>query len=229
MFLPKLDLKTGSRAIIFFTMPEWNFAKTFLNFKNSYTFLNINLKYDEKSLIAGPIIGAPLLSIFLEILKNLGIKEIIAMGWAGKFKSSSLKIGDLFLPIKAYSLEGTSKFYFTNKKVFLPDKEITEKLKKELKNIELCFKKGSIISVDAPVRFEKNRDLIQKWDQKVEAMDMETSALFSIGSSLQIKICVLHFIIDEIGKFLNLRSEKMIKEKREKLLKIWRRFLNYEF
>ena len=27
MFLPKLKIKTGSRAVLFFTLPEWNYAK----------------------------------------------------------------------------------------------------------------------------------------------------------------------------------------------------------
>ncbi len=229
MFLPKLNIKTGKRAIIFFTLPEWNFAKNYLKLQNSSSFLNINLKYDERGIIAGPLIGAPVLSFLLELLKTLGIEEIIGVGWAGKFKEASLDLGDIFLPVKAYSLEGVSRFYYPTKSVFSPDKGFLKKLEEELKKEHLFYRKGNIVSVDAPMRFEKDKNLIKKFNQKVFAMDMETSAFFSVSSSLQIKGVVLHFIIDEIGETIVKRPEKIIREKRKKLIKIIERFLNYEF
>lgn len=226
MFLPKLKIKTGSRAVLFFTLPEWNYAKEKIFMKKSINFLNLQIKYNERALILGPLIGAPFLSIILEILKFLGIKEIIGIGWAGKI-NFRLNLGDLFLPIKAYSLEGVSKFYFPKKKVFFPDKNLLEKIENKIKERKLQIKKGNILSVDAPFVFEKEKEYIKKWEKRVEALDMETSAFFSVSESLQLKVIALHFIIDEVGKFFQKRPERL-KIKRERIFELLKEFLEYK-
>lgn len=226
MFLPILKIKTGKRAIIFFTLPEWNYAKEKIISGKSVNFLNLRIKYNEKSLILGPVMGASSLSIVLEVLKSLGIEEIIGIGWAGKM-SFKINRGDLFLPVKAYTMEGVSKFYFPKKRVFYPDKNLFKKLEKEMIKREISFKKGNILSVDAPFIFERKKEFSEKWRKKAEALDMETSALFSISKSLQIKVIALHFIIDEVGEFFKKRPEE-IKIIRQKLFEILKEFLDYK-
>lgn len=226
MFLPRLKIKTGKRAIIFFTLPELNYAKDIITGK-SVSFLNLQLKYNEKALILGPVMGAPFLSIVLEILKSLEIEEIIGMGWAGK-TSFRLERGDLLLPVKAYAIEGVSKLYFPKKRLFYPDKDFLKKIEDEMIKRKIPFKKGNILSVDTPFIFERKKELLKKWESKVEALDMETSALFSVSKSLQIKVMALHFIIDEVGKFFEKRPENEIKAKRQRVLKILKDFLEYK-
>jgi purine-nucleoside phosphorylase len=227
MFLPKIKIKTGKRGIIFFTLPEWNHAKEKILTGKKVSFLNLQIKYNEKSLILGPVIGASFLSIILEVLKSLGIEEIIGVGWAGKL-SFKVNRGDLFLPFKAYAKEGVSKFYIPKKRVFNPDRALFKKIEKEIIKRGISFKKGSIISVDAPFVFERKKNLLEKWKNKIEALDMETSALFSIGKSLQIKVMALHFIIDEVGKIFKKRPEEEIKIKRQKVFEILKDFLDYK-
>lgn len=226
MFLPKLKIETGSRAVIFFTLPEWNYAENRLSMTKKISFLNFKIKYNERALILGPLIGASQLGIALEILNSLGIKEVIGLGWAGKI-NSKLTEGDLFLPIKAYSLEGVSKFYFPKKKIFFPDKIILKKIENEIIK-RLSFKKGKILSIDAPFVFEREKMYLYKWKNKVDAIDMETSTLFSVGSSLQIKTIALHFITDNIEKISNRRPEEKIKTKREKIFEVLKEFLEYK-
>lgn len=227
MFLPRLNIETGSRAVIFFTQPEWDYAKRALFTGKYIKFLNLQIGYNEKALILGPLIGASLLSIILEVLKSLGLKEIIGIGWSGKV-NYKLSLGDLFLPEKAYSLEGVSKLYFPRKRVFYPDMLLFKKIEKEIAKKEIPFQKGNIISVDAPFVFEKNKEYLKKWINKVEAVDMETSALFSVGKSLQMKVMALHFIVDEVGKIFSKRPEKEILTKRERLFEILKDFLEYK-
>jgi len=69
---------------------------------------------------------------------------------------------------------------------------------------------------------------LYRWRNKVEAIDMETSALFSVAHSLQMKVMALHFIIDEVGTFSRERSEKEIKIKREKIFEVLKDFLDYK-
>jgi uridine phosphorylase len=227
MFLPKLKIKTGKRSVIFFTLPEWNHAKEKILTGKNASFLNLQIKYNEKSLILGPVIGASFLSIILEVLKSLGIEEIIGVGWAGKL-SFKINRGDLFLPLKAYAKEGVSNFYIPKKRVFNPDRALFKKIEKEMVKRNINFKEGSIISVDAPFVFEGKKVYLEKWRKKIEALDMETSALFSIGKSLQIKVMALHFIIDEVGKFFKKRPEEEIKIKRQKVFEILKDFLDYK-
>lgn len=224
MLLPKLKITPGPRAIIFFTLPEWNKAKEKFSMVKKENFLNVQFKYNDKGVILGPLIGAPFLGIILEILKILKIKEIIGFGWAGKL-NPKVNIGDLIVPVKAYSLEGTSKMYFPKKKVFYPDKELLLKIEKKLKQKNIEYKKGKIISVDAPFIFEKKKEFFEKWNRKVEAMDMETSALFSLSKSLQMKSLVLHFITDEIGKIYYKKPENKISLKREAIWEVLKEFL----
>ncbi len=226
MFLPKIDIKTGSRAVIFFTLPEWNYAKKLFYAEKETKFLNLQIRYSKKYLILGPLIGAPLLSIVLETLKTLSIEEIIGVGWAGKM-GHKVSLGTLFLPEKAFSLEGVSRLYFPRKKVFYPDKNLVKRIEKKLNKKGIPFQKGRILSVDAPFVFERNEKYLNCWKDKAEAMDMETSALFSVGKSLQMKVMALHFIVDEVGKFLSKRPEEEISEKRKKLFEVLKDFLDY--
>ena len=226
MFLPDLKIKTGSRAVIFFTLPEWNYAKNKLFMNKKVGFLNLKIRYNKKALILGPLIGAPLVGIVMEVLKSLEIKEIIGVGWAGKVNPRLIK-GDLFLPTKAYSLEGVSRFYFPKKRVFYPDRNIFEKVEKEIAK-RISFKKGEILSVDVPFIFEKEKMHLYKWKNKIEAIDMETSALFSVAHSLQMKVMALHFITDEVGIFSRERPEEEIKIKREKVFEVLEDFLDYK-
>ena len=226
MFLPDLKIKTGSRAVIFFTLPEWNYAKNRLFMNKKAGFLNLKIRYNEKALILGPLMGAPLVGIVIEVLNSLGIKEIIGVGWAGKVNPRLIK-GDLFLPTKAYSLEGVSRFYFPKKRVFYPDRNIFKKVEKEIAK-RISFKRGEILSVDAPLIFEKEKMHLHRWRNKVEAIDMETSALFSVAHSLQMKVMALHFIIDEVGIFSRKKPEEEIKIKREKVFEVLKDFLDYK-
>ncbi|QER42147.1 nucleoside phosphorylase [Thermodesulfobacterium sp. TA1] len=228
MFLPKIDLKTGERGILFLTLPEWRFAKENLFFKKHFSFLNLTIKYDERGFICGPVLGAPMLGLLFEVFNHWSLKELLTIGWAAKL-GETLKIGDLFLPIKAYSLEGTSRLYLGKTKVFKPEQSFFIKIKENLIQTGLIPSLGSIVSVDAPFIFEKNTQLIKKWKTKVCALDMETSAVFSLGKYFNLKTQPILFITDEVGKLINQRPEKLLRPQREKLLNFLKKFLNHEF
>lgn len=227
MFLPDLNLRTGPKGIIFFTLPDWNWARNVFFLEKSYSFLNIKIRYDTQGLICGPVLGAPMLGILMEVLKKLGIEKIIGIGWVAKI-GQNVEIEDLFIPCKAYSLEGTTKMYFGNKRVFFPDRKLYIWLTSKLKETKIEYKRGNLLSVDAPFIFEKHEQIINKWKQKVECMDMETSCLFGLGKFLKIQTVALHFVVDEVGVFKNIRSEEKIKNYRKFLEKILKEFLQNE-
>lgn len=228
MFLPRLNLKTGSKGIIFFTLPEWNWANNVLSFERNFSFLNVKIKYDARGLICGPVLGAPMLGILMEVLKRLGISHLIGVGWVAKI-GPRVDIEELFIPCKAYSLEGTTKMYFRNKSVFFPERGLYRWLTNKLKAKKIDYKLGNILSIDAPFIFEKDEQIIKRWERKVDCVDMETSCFFSLGKFLNIKTVALHFITDEVGSFKHTRSEERIRKHRENLIDIISDFFGHEF
>lgn len=224
-YLPKIQ--TGKRAILALVWPEGKFLQKKLKWKRSLKWFNFSISYNERALLLTPILGAPNLALVLEFLKELKIEEVIALGWVGKV-SSNLKIGEIFLPAKAYSLEGTSKIYQKSKKCFFPEAELFKKVEYFLIKHSLEFKKGSLLSTDAPWFLERSFNFFKKWLNKVGAMDMETSALFSVCQTLGLKGVALHLVSDEVGKLSEKAFSKILYEKRKSLLILWESFINYE-
>lgn len=60
--------------------------------------------------LVGPILGAPQAVIAMEKLIVLGAKRIWILGWCGSLQPG-LSIGDLVVPVRAVSEEGTSRHY----------------------------------------------------------------------------------------------------------------------
>ncbi|NPA39677.1 MAG: nucleoside phosphorylase [Thermodesulfobacteria bacterium] len=221
MFLPKLNIPKVEKAGIFLPLPEWKYAEKFFKLEKKTRFLNIQIKYSEKFLIAGPLIGAPVVPLLLKILKDTGVKEVFVLGWAGTFQPELL--GEVFLPEKALSKEGTSKF-FSKKRVFAPDPELFVKLMNCLKSKNIKFYQGKVLSTDVSLCFFPEK--IKSLPDNVLAIDMETSAFFSVGKYLQMKVVVLHFIIDAVGSWLSVRPEDKLREKREKVLLVMKELLS---
>lgn len=225
MYLPPNTLGLINRALIFFTLPEWNFFKKFFTILEKFKWLNINFFLTNKDcLLIGPVFSSPQLAIIMEPLISKGLKSAFALGWAGKSPYSKLELGTLFLPTKALSLEGTSFFYYNNRKFFTINESVLTKIKENLKKYSITYKEGSILSVDAPLVVERRVEEFNFYLKKVEAMDMETSALFAIGEYYNIEVGVVQFITDEIGKRGIRRPEEKMRELRAKILPL---LINY--
>lgn len=229
MFLPLTDLFEVKKAVIFSPIPEWNYFSKRFDILKSLNWLNISLKRVNKNvLFCGPLISSPTLALLVEFFVGKGIEEILLIGWAGKSPFASLQIGDLFIPEKAYSLEGTSKFYYKRKKVFKPDEKFLLNIKNFFNTFNIPFEIGKVLTADAPQVIEKNLNSFKLLLHKVQAMDMETSALYALSSFYKIKALSLLFITDEIGKTYSIRPEIKLKALREKLLLFLRKFIENE-
>jgi purine-nucleoside phosphorylase len=207
MFLPwgffKSAFDNVDKAIICFPLPEFYFLKKFLNPEKILNWLNFKFFKMDKTLIIGPVIGAPATALLIEILKDLKVKKILGIGWAGSLRKE-IKPGSLFFCEKAYSMEGTTEFYFKRKKVFFPSSELLKKFKKELKN----FIKGNLVSIDAPFVLERNQELQKNLEKKFHAVDMETSAFFGVSQYYGIQNFIIHFVTDNIGKSDSIKPKK---------------------
>lgn len=124
--------------------------------------------------------GAPMAADTVETLKALGVKNVVSVGMFGAF-SEHVNSGDIVVPDKAFSEEGTSLHYYENSECFYPDKALHKQALKCIDNAKAL----PIVSTDAVYRQTFYKE--QLWREKgAVGVDMETSALFSVGNYLGI-------------------------------------------
>jgi len=216
MLLPELKVPKREKAIIAFPTPELKFLVKGLNFKHSTKFLNTRVYFNSKALLVGPVLGAPSLGVVLRALKEKEVKWIVALGWCGS-ANSNLNPGDVFLPEEAVSKEGVTRCYFKRQE-FFPDKALFSLFLNQLKQTPVFT--GKILSVDCPWN-------ITEVPPFVDAVDMETSALFSLSEVLNFKSIALHFVTDRVGEQRKSTSNLKLEPKRKEVLKALEIFLNF--
>lgn len=147
----------------------------FLNSCPVYKFRN----YDVCFLDGGR--GAPQAADTVETLAALGVKNVVTVGMFGAF-GSNINLGDILIPSKALSEEGTSLHYYANNNIFSPDKELFQAATE-------CFKEANsslIVSTDAVYRQTLFKENLWRSAGAV-GVDMETSAVFSVSGYCKIR------------------------------------------
>lgn len=226
MYLPLGKFGKVKKALIIFPLPEWHYFKNALSPQKFFSWLSINFALFKNDIyLIGPLFSAPQLALLMEYLISKGLKSLLAIGWAGKFPFGSLELGDLFLPYKAISLEGTSKFYFRRKKIFKINPSMFEELTASLQKNSIFFKKGIMLSVDAPIVVEKKLKEFSFYFKKASAMDMETSVLFALSEYYKIKAGALHFITDSLGSTYRARPEEKLRKLRKTLIPFLKEYI----
>jgi len=147
-------------------------------------------------------VGAPVAVLSLEGLVSSGAKEIILLGFCGSL-NSKFQMKSVASISKAFSEEGTSKHYFSQKKYFKPSFALKNKIEKILRSFHLPFSEGSLVSTDAPCR-ETKTWLEQKQKKGIDLVDMETSAVFALAEFRSIESAALMIVSDELwrGKWI---------------------------
>ena len=140
--------------------------------------------------LAGPVLGAPMAVMILEILAGGGAEKIIFAGFAGSL-SPELRLGDVFLPDAAVSTEGTSAHYPAD---LLPDPDLYALLRKNASDHGI-FHPGMVWSTDGPLRETK---LLRQAFTKAGAIavEMEVSALFAAARFRGLKLGAVLLITD---------------------------------
>lgn len=150
--------------------------------------------------IAGPFIGAPYATMLIETLITWGARKIIFFGWCGAV-SPAIKIGDIILPTSAIMDEGTSKHYHPDESdMARPSLYISGKIKAALKENDLAFSEGLVWCTDAIYR--ETREKVEYYQNKrVLAVEMETSALFTVGKFRDVDVGGILVVSDELSTF----------------------------
>jgi uridine phosphorylase len=139
-------------------------------------------------------IGAPVAGMGLECLIHSGVKTIILLGVCGSLNPDD-QIGKAIVVTQAFSQEGTSPHYFPERREFQSSNKLNTRLKNFLRQNDLAFKSGRIVSTDAPYR-ETPSWIKDQQLKGISYVDMETSAVLAIAQYYQIEATALHLVSD---------------------------------
>ena len=146
-------------------------------------------KLDKKICFLDGGRGAPQAVDTIETLAVLGVKRVVTVGMCGGF-SEQVAVGDILVPDKAFVEEGTSLHYYEQIDFARPDEQLFE----QLQNIPEA-KVLPIVTTDAVYRQTFYKE--QLWREKgAVAVDMETSALWSVGKFLGLQVASVLMISD---------------------------------
>lgn len=126
--------------------------------------------------------GAPQAVDTLETLAALGVKNIITVGMFGAF-GESVDSGDIIIPSKAFVEEGTSLHYYESIDYSEPSETLMTKASEALDGAKTL----PIVTTDAVYRQTFYKEAL--WREKgAVGVDMETSALYSVGKLLGVNV-----------------------------------------
>jgi uridine phosphorylase len=146
--------------------------------------------------IAGPFLGAPQGTIVMEKLIALGAEHVWVLGWCGSLQPD-LSIGDLVIPTKALSEEGTSAHYPVPEEGKRTHSLLNRTLCDALAKANLPFKTGPVWSTDALYR-ETEEKIVDYGKKGILAVDMEMSALITVALYRSVKLSGLLIVSDEL-------------------------------
>lgn len=142
-------------------------------------------------------LGAPAGLMALEKVRNLGLQEILVLSYCGSL-SPELRTGQAFLPVKAFSQEGTSLHYARARNGFyFPSAKTLKDLRRCLLEKKLTWTEGSIVSTDAPYR-ETPGWMKSLQRKKIMAVDMEISAVLALAAFYRLRAAGLFIVSDEL-------------------------------
>ena len=164
-------------------------------------------------------IGAPGVSMLLELLIELGVKRFINVGIAGGLQKSS-HIGDVVVCTSAIRDEGVSYHYLEDPSApALPSKNLTTELRRTLARDGIPYTQGPTWTTDA--FFRETIGEIQHYQQEgVVTVEMEAAALFAI-STLRGVDMASGFVISDSVADLVWHPQILAQETHESLFRLY--------
>ncbi|HEV2370271.1 MAG TPA: nucleoside phosphorylase [Acidimicrobiales bacterium] len=135
-------------------------------------------------------IGAPVTGVVLEELASLGVRTVVGVGTAGAI-GSGLTVGKTVICSQALRDEGTSHHYEPGGRWAHPDAELFDALRWALPDAAV----GPSWTTDAPYR-ETAEEILAYRSEGVLTVDMEASALFTVGSFLGLRTASVFCVSD---------------------------------
>ena len=143
-----------------------------------------------------PGIGAPLSVALLEESIAMGAESFIFIGTAGVI-APEIRTNELILPSTAVRDEGTSFHYAPAGRYAEPDFTLLQSLRSVLESNDNSSYEGMTWTTDAPYR-ETPGKIRRLRDEGCLTVDMEASALFTVGKVRRIRIAGLFLSSDGV-------------------------------
>ena len=143
-------------------------------------------------------VGSPTAVMTLEELIASGVTRLVSLGAAGGLQPD-LSVGDVVVCERAIRDEGTSLHYLPPAKYAEPDHALTDRLCAAIGAQDIAFTRGTSWTTDAPYR-ETLEDLLRYRAEGVATVEMEASALFSVGAYRKVQVCSLFSISDKLDE-----------------------------
>lgn len=137
--------------------------------------------------------GSPAIADTVETLIALGVKEIILIGMCGGF-ADKVNVGDVIIPGKILSEEGTSLHYYENIEFVSQSEELGAKAVKYFENYFNIYSFNTVTtdSIYRQTFYKENY-----WRSKgCAGIDMEASALLSVSQYYGIEANVILLVSD---------------------------------
>ena len=153
----------------------------------------------RKITLAGPMVGAPYAVLILEKLIVLGAKRIIFLGWCGSVQEG-LSIGDFLIPERGFIGEGTSRYYLSDnsRRDSRSSVHVSNVVENACGAYPIPCQTGPVWSTDAPYR-ETAQQVSALKKKGVMAVDMESSALFTVSRFRGVETGALLVVSDELA------------------------------
>lgn len=147
--------------------------------------------------LAGPLVGAPYAVMIAETLIAWGARRLVFIGWCGAL-SESVSIGDLVLPTSAFIDEGTSRHYTPDASESAASAALVQALSAAGTAAGIGIRPGPVWTTDAP--FRETREKVRAYRQRgALAVEMECSALFTLGAFRAMDVAALLVVSDELS------------------------------
>ncbi|MFU0828462.1 MAG: Uridine phosphorylase [Lachnoclostridium sp.] len=161
--------------------------------------------------------GGASTGIVVEELHNIGVEYMIRIGSCGAL-DPAMKLGDLLIVNGAVRDEGTSKAYIEGIYPAIPDTELLMNAVEAAKQLKVPYLIGKARSHDS-FYTDREEEIDRYWSRMgIKGADMETAALFVIGSLRGVKTAsLLNTVVeysgnltDEINNYVD--GETLVKQ-----------------
>jgi DeoD family purine-nucleoside phosphorylase len=153
--------------------------------------------------------GCPSAAIVIEELVMLGCKKLLRVGTCGGLQPHHA-LGDMIVALSAVPQDGTTLTYVDEPHAPTADWGLVHAAVHEAKEIGQAIHVGPVVSSD--VFYNPDGGQYQRWsDRGILAVEMEASALFTIGALRKISSGCLLTVSDVVveGEFVRISDEEM--------------------
>jgi uridine phosphorylase len=153
----------------------------------------------SEAAIVGPMVGAPYAVMVLETLIAWGARRFLFLGWCGALVET-LQIGDILLPDSAIVDEGTSGHYRNASQSIIaePSARMNVEIQAQIQDAAIRSRSGRVWSTDGVFR-ETPRKVRRFTRMGAQAVDMETSALFTVAAFRRVDLAALLVVSDTLA------------------------------